>query len=390
MSGPKEKKNVVAIIASHFIEPTEIWISRHAKGLQHHKPIVITKRKTRHVKDEFLKVFTLKSFSFLTQPLNLVGRVLLRKRFLGYELIIKFIMFVCKVRIVHIHFLWTGVWFFSCLANLNMPVFVTAHGSDVNKAVSDPIYRKKVQDVFNRADKIICVSQFIKERLMSLGCDEKKLIVNYMGTPVRNIVQSKFDKRENITLICVAALREEKGHEYLLKAVAQVIKEVKGIQLVLVGGGELKERIINLIDELKLKNNVHLLGWKGEEEVFELLSDADIYVQHSVKCIVEDKILKEEGLPISLVEAAGMGLPIVASDVGGIREICIHGHNGLLCQERDISSMANQILTLLRNPEMRSSFGRAGRELVLKKFDETKLLNKLEALYSRQIDEYEK
>ncbi|MFC2164538.1 glycosyltransferase family 4 protein [Acidobacteriota bacterium] len=381
MRVPKEKKDVVAIIAGNFIEPTEIWISRHVNGLLHHGPIVISKRKTKHLTGRTPKVFALKSFSFFTQPLNLVGRALLGKRFLGNKLIMKFIMRVCKVRIVHIHFLWNGIWFFDYLAKPNIPVFITAHGSDVNKAVSDPIYRKKVQNVFNRADKIICVSRFIKERLILLGCAEQKLIVNYIGTPIKNIVRPKFKEREKITLLCVAALREEKGHEYLLKAMAQVIREAEDIQLLLVGDGELRERVINFIDILKLKKHVQLLGWKGEEEIFELLSGADIYVQHSVKCIVEDKILKEEGLPISLVEAAGMGLPIVATDVGGIREICIHKHNGLLCEEKNFLDMANQILTLIQNPEMRLSLGRAGRDLVLKTFDESKMLKNLEAFY---------
>ena len=381
MMRSKDEKNVAAIVTSSFLEPTEIWILRHVKGLQHHKPIVITKRKTRHVKGEFPKVFALRSFSFLTQPLNLAGKILLGKRFFGNATIIKLIMRVHKVRIVHIHFLWTGLWFFSYITNLNIPVFVTAHGSDVNKAVSDPTYREKVQDVFKRADRIICVSQFIRERLISLGCDEQKLVVNYMGTPIRRFERSRFNKRENITLICVAALKEEKGHEFLLRAVAQVIKEVKAIQLYLVGDGEMKEQIINLIDALDLNKYVHLLGWKGEDEIFELLSEADIYVQHSVRCIVKDKILKEEGLGISLVEAAGMGLPIVASDVGGIREVCIHGYNGLLGQERDVSSMASHILTLIKNPDLRFSLGQAGRDLVIKKFDQRKLLQKLETYY---------
>ena len=74
MRRPKEKKNAVAIIAGNFIEPTEVWILRHVNGLQHHKPIVITTRKTRHVNVGFPKVFALKSFSFVIQPLNLFGK----------------------------------------------------------------------------------------------------------------------------------------------------------------------------------------------------------------------------------------------------------------------------------------------------------------------------
>ena len=381
MKRAKERTKSIAIVTGDFLAPTETWILRHANGLQHYRPIVIAKRKTGQKNVRFPRVFVLKAFSFVIQPLNLLGRAFLKKRFFGYELIIKLILSVFKVRSVHVHFLWTGIWFFDYMPNLDMPVFITAHGSDVNRAVSDPLYREKVQRVFSRADKIICVSQFIKKRVISLGCDERKLIVNPVGTPVINTEETGLKKREKITLICVAAFREEKGHAYLLEAMAQVIKEVKDIQLVLVGDGELRHKIVNLIDVLGLEKHVHLLGWKGEEEVFELLSDADIYVQHSVKCLVDDKILKEEALSVSLVEAAGMGLPLVATAVGGIPEICVHGRNGMLCDEKDTSCMASHILTLIKDPELRLSLGRAGRDLVLKKFDASKLLKNLESLY---------
>ena len=156
----KDKKNTVAIIIGNFIAPTETWILRHANGLAHHRPIVITKRKTGRKIAACPKVFSLKLFSFAAQPLNLLGRAIFGKRFLGYEWIIKSILFVYKVRIIHVHYLWCGIWFYDYLANLDIPVFITAHGSDVNRAVSDPLYREKVQIVFDRAD--ISFRQFFR------------------------------------------------------------------------------------------------------------------------------------------------------------------------------------------------------------------------------------
>jgi len=377
------KKDSVAIVNETFLEPTEKWILRHAIGMQHYRPIVIAKRRTGTKERRLPKIITLRSFSFLSLPLNIIGRAFFRFPYLGYEIFFKFILTLYRVRIVHIHFLWNGIWFFEYLRKPKVPVVVTAHGSDVNTALANSQYRKKIQSVFAKADKIICVSEYIKEKLLSLGCDEGKLFVNPVGIPLEKVRKKETGAKEKVSLICVAALREEKGHEYLLQAMAQVVKKEKRVQLLLVGDGYLKDRIKRLVDDLELNNFVQLLGWKKEQDVFELLSKSDIYVQHSVRHTVQGKVWKEEGLPVSLVEAAGTGLPIVATDVGGIHEVCIHGTNGLLSRPKDISGMASQILSLVENQGRRDVLGKAGRELAVRKFDEKELLGKLEDLYHR-------
>ncbi len=151
------------------------------------------------------------------------------------------------------------------------------------------------------------------------------------------------------------------------------------------GDGELKQELIRTAKEIGLEDCVEFMGWKTEDEVFELLAAADIYVQHSIRFKAE-RHWKEEALSMSLVEAASVGLPLVTTDIGGVPEICIHGHNGLLSEEKDIQAMAENINFLIENPDSRLLYGQMGRELVSKRFDESSVLPQLETIYQTLLN----
>ena len=380
-------KKAVAIVVKDFLQPTQIWILRHAGGLSQFLPFFIAKSRKKPKKRCRHRILALDSFRAVTESINLIGRALSKHRFLGYAGFIKINLWLYRVQLVHIHFLWNAAWFFEYVKRMNLPVIVTAHGSDVNHAFADPEYKRRIQAVFERADKIVCVSEFIREQLKALGCDQAKLVVNYLGVPLRKHLPVEKKKKDVITLICVAALREEKGHVYLIKALQEVRRSYPNIRLILAGDGELKDAIRHVVREYSLEDCVFFLGWKNEVEVYELLADSDIFVQHSIRFRVKGRYYKEEGLPISLVEAASMGLPIVATKIGGIPEACIHGFNGLLSEEKDIHSMAENIVYLIENPDTRSLYGRNGRQLIREKFDESIVLKRLEKIYEGCIKE---
>ena len=293
------------------------------------------------------------------------------------------------MRLAHIHFLWNAVWFFDFWRKPTIPVLVTAHGTDVNNAFENPNYRGRIRRALDAADAIICVSRFIKERLVALGCPEDKLIVNPLGVPIPKIEACRGEGRDRtssiVNLICVAALREDKGHRYLLEAVKKVRDSCPGVRLALVGDGPLRDPILRQIRATGLDDCVRLLGWRSEEEVFRLMAESDICVQPSVRHVVKGECHREEGLGLSLVEAAAVGLPLVATRVGGIPEICRHGLNGLLSEEKDADAMAGNILAFIRDPDMRRRFGGQGRGIARAEFDERTSVDRLESLYEDRI-----
>ena len=114
-----------------------------------------------------------------------------------------------------------------------------------------------------------------------------------------------------------------------------------------------------------------------------------IYAQHSITTSqgkgVPQPALHEEGLPISFVEAAGCGLPLVGTRTGGVPEICREGLNGMLVDQKDVERMARCILELADDPKRRAAMGRASRELAQSEFDQEKQFQRLEELYNEVV-----
>ncbi len=111
------------------------------------------------------------------------------------------------------------------------------------------------------------------------------------------------------------------------------------------------------------------------------MMQAHIMVQHSVETASGDM----EGLPVSLTEAAAMGLPIVATRHSGIPEIVVDGVNGFLVEEHDIEGMATRMVALARAPQTWSALGRAGRALVEEKFGSDAAIGRYERLIEERV-----
>lgn len=179
----------------------------------------------------------------------------------------------------------------------------------------------------------------------------------------------EFDK---VALGCVGLLWEAKGQEHLIRALAQ-LSAGRPVTALLVGSGEDGDRLRALAQECGVAESVRFLGWRGD--VPRVLPTLDLYVQPSIS----------EGLPLAVVEAAAAGLPIVASEVGGIPEIITHGHDGLLVPPGDPQALAAAIQTLLDDTEHARRLGENARRTAFERFSaETMATNYME-LYQRLL-----
>lgn len=170
-------------------------------------------------------------------------------------------------------------------------------------------------------------------------------------------------------VICLASLTEEKGQTYLLEAMQAVHSEMPEARLLLVGRDRGRTDLTALADEKGLGESVALLGIR--EDVPLLLAASDISVLPSLR----------EGLPVSLLESAAAGLPIVATSVGGIPEIVEDGVGGILVPPQDSGALGEALLALLRDPERRRSMGQAALERVERKFDIDVVAGQIQELY---------
>lgn len=151
----------------------------------------------------------------------------------------------------------------------------------------------------------------------------------------------------------VAVLRPEKNHDVFLRAAAQVRRQVPTAQFLIVGDGPLRPSVESRIDELKLRDCVHLLGLRKDVPELLLLMDA--------LCLTSDI----ESNPVSILEAMSTGRPIVATRVGSIPENVIDGETGFLVAPGGDGQVAERLLALFTNPELKDRLGRAARQRIV-------------------------
>ena len=173
----------------------------------------------------------------------------------------------------------------------------------------------------------------------------------------------------------VARLEEQKGHEDLLEAVSRVRRELPDLTLLLVGDGSRGSQLKGLTRELGLEQSVRFLG--ARRDIFRILPALDVFVMPS----------RWEGIPLTLLEAMGCGLPAVSTRVGRAPEIIEDGINGRLTPAADPGALARAILELYYEPEKRRHWGEQARSTVLEKYTLEHFLDQFAAIY---LELYEK
>lgn len=172
------------------------------------------------------------------------------------------------------------------------------------------------------------------------------------------------------TAVMVSRLKEPKDPITLVKAWTQLGADRR---LLLVGDGPMREQVEALVQGSGLGGRVTLLGTR--QDVPALLSMADVFVLSS----------RWEGMPLSVIEAMMSGLPVVATDAGGVSEAVVHGETGLLVPAGDPDALALALARLLGDSELRQRMGEAGRRRALERFTEERMLAQTAAVYERAL-----
>lgn len=273
----------------------------------------------------------------------------------------------------------------SDLDKINKKTCVIHHGTDVNTAVENKEYHKRLMYFWSKIDKIIFVSHFLRDLACSLGCPKEKTVVNYLGVPLLPTIttDNSSPNHKVFKFICVARMSPVKNHINLIHAFTKVVKQVgaKNVQLTLVGSGELKGFIEKEIATLKLSDHVDMTGGLNNEKTLQLIAESDCSVLVSKVYIVPSNERQEEGLPISLLEGAALGLPLIGSHTGGIPEIIDDGKNGYLVDPLDVDDIANSMLKIMSDRNKSKTMGKAAKHLVEEKFNLTKQNRKFEEIF---------
>jgi colanic acid/amylovoran biosynthesis glycosyltransferase len=155
----------------------------------------------------------------------------------------------------------------------------------------------------------------------------------------------------------------------------------KNIEMTIIGEGPLKNRITRLINVLGLSKEISLPGFIPHKEVYNQMKKSHIFILPSITSSSGAK----EGIPNVLMEAQATGLPVISTYHAGIPELVLDGESGYLVKEGDIPNLANNLINLIENPDLRMEFGKKGRKHVEKQFNLDKQVKKLEEIYGQMI-----
>jgi len=237
--------------------------------------------------------------------------------------------------------------------------------------------------LFEEGDLFLPISDYWRNRLLDLGCDKEKIVVHRMGVDCK---QFRFLSRhlrpgEKVRILSVARLVEKKGIEYGIRALARLFVENSNVEYTVVGDGPLRPDLENLVKTMGVQHAVKIVGWKDQSEVLEVCNGAHIFLAPSITSHDGD----QEGIPVVLMEAMAMGLPVVSTLHSGIPELVRDGTTGFLVPEKDPAALAEKLGHLVANPELWPQMGHAGRRVIEEEYNidvlNERLLSMTEELY---------
>lgn len=248
------------------------------------------------------------------------------------------------------------------------PYIVTGHGGDV-VSLNKGIIRKLKIRCLERAEHVTVVSDYLKGRVQELKPEIEPDVIS-MGVDTGKFgrqyrVENYFGQGDKKVVLFVGRLAEKKGVTYLIEAMKQI-----DALLVIVGNGPLRKELEEQA-ELVGKDKIRFLGDKTHEELKVIYASADIFVAPSVTAKDGDK----EGLGLVILEAMASGLPIVASKSGGITQVIKDGENGLLCEEKCVWQLADNIYALLNDDCLYKKIKKDG-ERTVKAYDYVQIAEK--------------
>ena len=277
--------------------------------------------------------------------------------------------------VVHAHYATGyGLWGYSQKA---APLIVTVWGTDIADALAGKLF---IAPIVRRALKaarfVTSPSRFLLEqtaRLEPSAAD--KLVLLPFGVPMRVDEETRRAHPGMVRVIFTKQFYPTYAPEMVVRAFAAACRRLPDLHLLMIGGGPLQSRLASLVGSLDLGERVEIKGWIDPDQAQGYIQDSDIMVMPSIM----------ESFGVAAVEAAAAGIPVIATNVGGIPEIVEHGVNGLLIDVGDESGLTEAIITLAGDEARRRRMGSAGRQIAREKFNIVVSLNRLEDLYHQTL-----
>ncbi|MDP2928228.1 MAG: glycosyltransferase family 4 protein [Candidatus Omnitrophota bacterium] len=340
-------------------------------------------------------LFTAEDGLLIKEALALDGLTLKRSRFLERKInplkdllaLIEIYGFIKKnrIQIVHTHSSKAGILGRLAAGLAKTKIIIhTVHGwsfHDYQSLIASRFYLFLEKICASFTSKIIVVSSWDKDKGLknSVGREDQYVLIRYgidytdfQNREKRDAVRKSLGFNDADLIVgMVACFKPQKSPLDFIKLAFAVRKDFSNAKFILVGDGVLFKKVRCLIKKLHLEGRVILAGWR--RDIPSILSCLDVFVLTSLW----------EGFPIVVLEAMASGVPLVATDTGGVGEVVVDGKTGYLVKARDLGSLQNQVVKLLRDNQKRDEFAKLSRVVVsAKKFLLNIMVKHTEELYS--------
>jgi glycosyltransferase involved in cell wall biosynthesis len=292
--------------------------------------------------------------------------------------------------IVHTHQSKAGILGRRAARRTDVPVVIHTHHGHmfIEGYHPGPSVRALVRierSVARRTDALIAVSDSVRDELLDLGIGKPQQwhVIDLgmdldplltLGPADRPAARERLGLPHTATVIgVVSRVTEHKDHRALIAAVRPLMARHDDLHLVIAGDGETRATLQRETSDLG--SRVRFLGWVGSDDLPELYAALDIAALSSWV----------EGTPVALIEASAAGLPVVATDVGGVRDVVADGESGWLVSAKDVDALRERVARLVDEPGLARRMGSRGRELVRDRFGLDRMIRSTDAVYREAL-----
>jgi colanic acid/amylovoran biosynthesis glycosyltransferase len=283
----------------------------------------------------------------------------------------------------HGHFAWESWRNIQLVKRCKLPLVTTFYGLDVNKHPQKRYWRNRYKSLFEISERITVEGPFMAEALKRLGCPENKIRIIHLGVDIKHLRNMHLNvASDQFNILFIGLEREKKGAIYAAEAFVRAARSCTNVHLHIIGDGKYRNTVNEIISTAGFKDKVSFYGYVPVYKYHELLVKMNCLLAPSITAHDGDT---EGGAPVSVIEAQAIGIPVIGTTHCDIPEIVINGKTGLLSPERDITSLSQNLISLIADQKLQQAFSIAAMEHISRQHDINKQIRKLTEVYNEII-----
>lgn len=288
-----------------------------------------------------------------------------------------------NAQLLHIFFGHIAVHLLPLIRAWSKPSIVSFHGADVLVDMGKPAYRKATKQMLDAVTRVFVRSASLQRAVVELGCDANKIDIVRTGIPWQEFPfrERGFSGSGEWRFVQASRLIQKKGLATTLHAFTHFLGHYPRATLTIAGEGPMREELQELTRKLKIDDRVALPGFLTPDKLREIYYASHIFLHPSET----GSDGNQEGIPNAMLEAMATGLPVFATDHGGIPEAIENGVSGILVPERDYEALSHALLKTVKDPDFLTRLARNGANAVAQKFDQQNQIRRLEEIYLGMI-----